>query len=342
MTHPCPDGPLVSVVIPTFNRADMVGDAIDSVLAQTWPRVECIVVDDGSTDGTAAVLERYRGRIVAIRQENRGLAAARNAGLRLARGELVGFLDSDDAWLPTLVERVVDAFRREPALGAVFVAEQEIDERGRPLGIVHRKRTPGPRFTPEGMIGRDTGVGCGRPPVVRRELFARLGAFDESLGNAAVDCALWIPWSFEVPMCAIDEPLVLRRVHGEHVSGDQAKDARAWLRILDRVERDRPSFARRHRRLLRRVRAKHHLRIGRETLARCRANPGGLSEARRHLLRALALRPTCARAWTYLAWSVVSPGTYGTFRAAENRRRERRGAPLSPVPVVGTGRSPLS
>ena len=330
------DTPLVSVVIPTYNRANLVGDAIDSVLAQTWPHVECIVVDDGSTDATGAVLDRFRGRITLIRQPNRGLAAARNAGLRAARGAFVGFLDSDDAWLPPLLERVIPLFEADPDLGAVFVAEREIDEAGRPLAGVHRKRTPGPWFTPEGMIGRDTGVGCGRPAIARRELFERLGAFDESLGNAAVDCGIWIPWSFEVRMRAVDEPLVLRRVHHDHVSGDQRKDALAWLRILDRVEREHPEFCLEHPRLLRRARGKQHLRIGRESLARCPDEEGALAEARRHLRRAIACRPACLRAWAYLAWSWIAPSTYAPFRRAESRRRERRGAPLSRRPLTGS------
>ncbi len=333
------DSPQVSVVIPTYNRADLVADAIESVLAQTWPRTECIVVDDGSTDETARVLARYAGRVTCIRQENRGLAAARNAGARRARGALIGFLDSDDAWEPTLVERVVALFERDDDLGAVFVAEREIDEIGRPLATVHSKRTPGPWFTPEGMIGRDTGVGCGRPPMVRRELFERRGGFDEALGNAAVDCATWIPWSFEVRMRVLDEPLVLRRVHDDHVSGDQRKDARAWLGILDRLERERPGFCRDHPRLIRRTRSKQHLRIGREALARCRREPGAVEEARRHLRRAIGLRPGLIRAWAYLAWSWIAPRTYEAFRAAENRRRERRGAPLDPVPIVGARRT---
>lgn len=107
-----------SVVIPTFNRAAVVGGAIDSVLSQTVPPAEIIVVDDGSTDDTAAVLERYGGAITWRRQPNAGAAAARNLGISMARGRYVAFLDSDDAWAPWVIETYQHAVResRSPSL----------------------------------------------------------------------------------------------------------------------------------------------------------------------------------------------------------------------------------
>jgi len=99
----------VSVVIPTFNRAGLVGRAIESVLAQTWQQIEIVVVDDGSTDATKTVVEQYGPRVRYVRQDNAGVAAARNAGVRLAREELIAFLDSDDCWLPRKLELQVPA-----------------------------------------------------------------------------------------------------------------------------------------------------------------------------------------------------------------------------------------
>lgn len=108
-------GPLVSVVIPTFNRANTVGETIDSVLEQTYPNIEVIVVDDGSKDNTQEVLAAYGPRIRNVRQENAGQMVARNRGIRSARGEIVCFLDSDDLWLPRCVERHVDVLQVAPA-----------------------------------------------------------------------------------------------------------------------------------------------------------------------------------------------------------------------------------
>ena len=93
-----------SVVIPTFNRGDVLADALDSVLAQSAAPLEIIVVDDGSTDHTPSIVQRYSGRIVCIRQSNAGPAAARNRGIEVARGQYVAFLDSDDAWAPWTLE----------------------------------------------------------------------------------------------------------------------------------------------------------------------------------------------------------------------------------------------
>ena len=92
--------PIVSVIIPTFNRSAMVREAVESVLSQTFDGFELIVVDDGSTDGTTDALRPLAGAIRLIRQENRGVSAARNRGVAAARGALLAFLDSDDLWLP--------------------------------------------------------------------------------------------------------------------------------------------------------------------------------------------------------------------------------------------------
>lgn len=99
--------PLVSVVIPTFERARTVARAVESVLQQTYRPLEVVVVDDGSTDGTREVLEAYAGRVVYVYQDNAGPSAARNRGLRESRGELIAFLDSDDVWLAPKLERQV-------------------------------------------------------------------------------------------------------------------------------------------------------------------------------------------------------------------------------------------
>jgi GT2 family glycosyltransferase len=107
---------LVSVLIPTYNRAYILGKAIDSVLAQTYRQIEVIVVDDGSTDDTRAMLARYGDRVRCIHQENAGLAAARNSGLAVARGEFIAFQDSDDEWEPWKLEAQVTLMQRLPKL----------------------------------------------------------------------------------------------------------------------------------------------------------------------------------------------------------------------------------
>jgi glycosyltransferase involved in cell wall biosynthesis len=314
-------------VIPTYNRDDLVGQAVDSALAQTHPRCEIIVVDDGSTDRTQEVLARYEGRITAIRQENKGLAGARNSGIRAASGELVGFLDSDDLWEPRLVEEALKLFEAHPQVGAVFLAERDIDIAGRIDPKVHGKRTPGLFFTPEGMIGRDTGVGCGRPPIARRALLVTHGLFDETFRNFA-DCEMWIRHSFHFAMAILAEPYVLRRVHPGNVSADFAKDAKLWLRILDNVVRDHPEFAAAHDAVMRRTRGKQHLRIGRDLLARCGSDRGLAAEARPHLQASVRLWPRFYRAWPTSRGASSLPAPTAPFaisRCVAAPRGQRKG-----------------
>jgi glycosyltransferase involved in cell wall biosynthesis len=110
---------LVSVIIPTYNRAKTIERAINSALAQSWKHLEVIVVDDGSTDETVQLLENYGDKIHLIRQRNQGASAARNTGIRAATGEILSFLDSDDEWLPTKTERQVKLLQRTESFGVV-------------------------------------------------------------------------------------------------------------------------------------------------------------------------------------------------------------------------------
>lgn len=130
-TSGCLEADLVSVVIPTYNRADLVCAAIDSVLNQTHHRIETIVVDDGSTDNTLEVLAvKYGNRIRAIRQPNGGVCAARNAGIAASRGDFIALLDSDDRWLPWKLAAQIEAFRRFPDLQMVYTNLSVISRTG--------------------------------------------------------------------------------------------------------------------------------------------------------------------------------------------------------------------
>ena len=113
--------PIVSVVIPTYNRAHCLGDAIDSVLAQNFQDYELIVVDDGSTDETCGIMKAYDGRVKLIRQNNSGVSSARNAGIRAAGGEWIAFLDSDDTWEPDKLKVQVDDLQASPGAVAHMV-----------------------------------------------------------------------------------------------------------------------------------------------------------------------------------------------------------------------------
>ena len=312
--------PRVSVIIPTYNRGDLVTQAVESVLEQTFADFEIIVVDDGSTDGTRKALVPMIPPVKYVGQENRGLAAARNRGIAESSGEFLAFLDSDDLWEPRFLEATLETFEKHPDAGAVFTAEREIGMDNRPGKRTFTKRSPGIYFDAKGMLSDDTRVGCGRPPVVRREWIDRLGGFEESI-RTAVDVEMWIRYSFHMPMVLQPEPLVLRRIHPATVSADQERNARVWLKILERLAREHPEFVRENRMLYRRSLAKQYLRLGREMMARMGGDRGSLPDIRAALRRSVAAWPFLPRAHAYLAVSYIAPGKYGRWRRWELQRR---------------------
>ena len=125
----------VSVVIPSYNYGNLVESSIRSVLDQTRPPYEIIVVDDGSTDNTRQVLDKYSDRIRYIYQENAGPSAARNSGIKASRGEYIAFLDSDDVWLPYKLEKQMEVFEEDAETGMVFTYVEHADIDGNSIWI---------------------------------------------------------------------------------------------------------------------------------------------------------------------------------------------------------------
>lgn len=201
-----PSPPLVSVIIPTYNRAWCLGEAVDSVLAQDFGGFELIAVDDGSTDGTAELLAAYGSEVIVVSQQNAGVSAARNAGIAAARGELIAFLDSDDLWMPRKLSTQIAFFTSHPH--AQICQTQELWLRhGRRVNPASRHRKP------SGMIFEPSIDRCLVSPsavMLRRELFQRVGFFDESL-PACEDYDLWLRVSCRVPVHLIDTALVIKR-----------------------------------------------------------------------------------------------------------------------------------
>lgn len=181
--------PRVSVIIPLYNLREFVSEAIDGTLAQTLPdgAIEIIVIDDGSTDGGGELVRRYGDRVRYHRQDNRGLSAARNAGIAASRAPFLMFLDADDRILPGKLEAQLDAFSLHPDVGIVYTGWRYIDEAGHPL--------------PQHGWSRDTGDVLDRlllgniihplAALVRRDLVERAGGFDESL-TSVEDWDLWL------------------------------------------------------------------------------------------------------------------------------------------------------
>jgi glycosyltransferase involved in cell wall biosynthesis len=204
-----PPEPIVSVIVPTFNREKMVGRAIDSVLAQTYPHFELIVVDDGSTDNTPTLLARYGHRIRALRCIRGGVSAARNCGIRAAAGGLIALFDSDDCWLPEKLAYQVDAFAKHPEI--MIGQTEEIWIRN---GVrVNPKRRHQKRA---GLIFEHSLSLCLISPsavMLRRSMFDEIGWFDESL-PACEDYDFWLRITCRHPVDLIAKQLTVK--YGGH------------------------------------------------------------------------------------------------------------------------------
>lgn len=179
--------PLVTVVIPSYNCARYLPEAIDSVLAQTYRSIEIIVVDDGSTDNTAEVVAKYGDKIIYIKQENRGLSAARNTGILLSRGKYLVFLDSDDLLLPDMVEVMVRALEEHPECGAAYGGHLIIDEDGSRQSESELTKPSGRLF--ETLMA--DGLMQVASVMVRRDALSLSGIFDPMLRQIE-DRDLWI------------------------------------------------------------------------------------------------------------------------------------------------------
>lgn len=216
---------LVSAVIPAFNYGRFVCDAVDSALAQSHPSLEVIVVDDGSTDDTRRRLEPYGSRIRYVYQSNRGLSAARNSGIREARGEWVAFLDADDVWHrdKTAVQLAAARAMGDPMLIGSCGAGA-LPERLNPLPPV---RTLGIEDFLLSLPVGPSGV------LVRREAFAAVGGFDESL-RSVEDRDMWLRLAVQFPAAQVDCRCWWYRAHEGQMNRHAERMESNYRRVLDR------------------------------------------------------------------------------------------------------------
>lgn len=222
--------PTISCVVPCFNSEAYVGEALDSILAQTYRPIEVIVADDGSSDGTLEVVRRYADVIV-VTQPDLGPAATRNLGLRRATGDLVAFLDADDLWHPEKLERQFRCFEEDPELeycvthARMFWAPGLDEERDRLADHPRSAALPGYATT---------------TLLARRGLFARIGSFDQSLRFG--DAVEWFLRAAEagVKMRVLEEVLTEHRMHDRNLTRRLSHESREeFLGIIRRLLRRR-------------------------------------------------------------------------------------------------------
>ncbi len=206
--------PLVSAIIPTYNRAHIICEAVDSVLTQTYPNIEVIVVDDGSKDDTLVRLQQYGDRIRVVSQANAGPAAARNRGIAAARGDLIAFLDSDDIWLPIKIERQVALMRRAGAtvpccLCNIMMKWNSGDRASFAIASLKPSAQEGVWLNADEVLATRF-VLFNQGIVIRREVLEKIGGFDEKI-RYLEDYEFPLRLSLEGPWAYIETPLVVWR-----------------------------------------------------------------------------------------------------------------------------------
>jgi glycosyltransferase involved in cell wall biosynthesis len=232
------DSPLVSVVIPAFNAAATLDETLRSVRSQTHRALEIIVVDDGSTDDTRALAQRHAAvddRVLVVTQDNAGVAAARNEGVRRGRSGLIAFLDADDLWAPTKIERQLQALQAGgPRVGLVYCWYVEIDDRASISPVEDRGRPEGDvldSILVWNFIGNCSSV------LVRRQAFIDAGGFDEGFRAAGAegceDFLLWCRVAERHRFAVVPEHLIGYRCGPESMSTDRPRMLRSWLLVHD-------------------------------------------------------------------------------------------------------------
>lgn len=220
---------LVSVIVPVYNREHLISETLDSILEQTYRPIEIVVINDGSTDCSIDILNQYASRnpgiFNIIDQHNTGQVAARNNGIRTARGEFIAFLDSDDKWHPLKLEKQIPMFST-PNVALVYSGLEKIDESGRPFQTELCDPSRTDELYMHLLVSNQM---TGGTVVVTRAVLNEVGLFDESF-KAAENWDLWLRVCRDHRAKLVNEPLVQYRVHGQNMSKDrmlmiQAKEA---------------------------------------------------------------------------------------------------------------------
>ena len=273
-----PDSPLVSVIVPTYNRAPIVTDAINSVLAQTFNNFQLIIIDDGSTDSTKGVLAPYQGKLEYFYKTNGGVSSARNAGVRMAKGKYIAFLDSDDIWHSERLETLVNFMEHKSCYSAVFTDCEGIDGDGNTIdttryGELFSGQEPSLSFFLEHMF---SGFAC----MCTRSALLEVGEFDETLRTAEdIDYALRLAAHHRIAHIAT--PLLKIRKGIDSLNSHVFTGNR--LTVLRKFKQSHPELARRYGDAIDATFARVHLSYGEDLLW-----TGHISEGRAQLLESLS------------------------------------------------------
>ncbi|MCP4570871.1 MAG: glycosyltransferase [bacterium] len=289
------DTPLVSVVMAAYNNGQYVQDAAESVLAQDYPALELVIVNDGSEDDTRQVLAHYDDddRVTVIHQENAGQTVAKNNGLKAARGDLIAFCDADNVWLPGKLARQVPALLARPEVGVVYGEIDLIDGDGNALPPDRRTRHSG-RITAPLLLDNFVNFNT---TLVRGVIIRGLGGFDERL-RMGIDYELWLRISVDHEFLYQPESAVGYRIWGGQMSHRTGERMENFFRLLE-------NFLARHPGLVTKAQANRAWAHGLTTRGYWLASVGRRGEAWADYRRALGHRPHDHRLWRCIAKLLV-------------------------------------
>jgi len=353
---------LVSVIVPCYNRADIVAETIESVLAQSYQLLEIIIVDDGSTDDTREVVMRYSDpRIRYFYKANGGLSSARNAGLDEARGEYIAFLDSDDVWHPWKLSAQIEIFSRYGSVGLVWSDMSTFEVVGRVIAERHLREY----YSAYSIVQLETkhsAAGClgdlidaapatmARCPfyvfdvfhemfsgnlvhpstaVVRRQRLRESGPFEvEVTGHGAEDYHFYFRICALGPVAFLDAPTTLYRVHASQLSTcNRLHEARGNLKVVTHWLDRRPSTLPQP--VIQKSLATSHAWLGAEEL-----NAGDPRAAARHLWRSLRLDGRQPSTFFLLMISLFPPAATATLRALKRALRSSLARPIAGIALA--------
>jgi glycosyltransferase involved in cell wall biosynthesis len=243
----------VSVIVPIYNVEKFVARTIASVLAQTWKDFELIVVDDESPDRSLEICRQFDDpRIKIIQQKNRGLAGARNTGIRHAQGQYIALLDSDDLWLPAKLEKHVQHLDRSPKVGVSFSRSEFIDEADNSIGTYQMPKLT--NINAAHLLCRNP-IGNGSAPVIRREVLEDIKYqanlygteedfyFDDRFRQSEdIECWIRIAVTTNWLIEGIPEALTLYRVNSESLSANLPKQLESWEKVIDKTRTYAPEL----------------------------------------------------------------------------------------------------
>ena len=310
-----PELPFVSIVTPSFNQARFIQDAIDSVLVQNYPRLEQIVIDGGSADGTVEVLRRYGDRIRWISEPDRGQAHALNKGWRMAHGEILGWLNSDDTYRPGAIQAVVNAFLSHPDVGGIYGDCDYVSATGK---FLERYET--------GPFDYETFFRTSRSPIpqpsmfIRRAIYEDIGPVNESL-RLVMDWEYWLRVGRRYPILYLPQTLATFRVHGSSKSAIESLhfgEETVWTYQEALADPDLPEYLRRFKK-----EAMNNVLL---QAAQYAFDGACLKEARHYLIEGWKIRPFNIRRFMPKIFMVSFLGKRGW--SAWMRFRRWRGAKL--------------